>query len=300
MRKLCVVLDDREVQDNPYKPEMWRIVRRYPLTSDVNFFQARSVDVDQALRMDYLPGQFIMGSVLGEGEAPFSISSTPSRPGLLELCIRRVGTLTDTLFRLKENQTIGLRGPYGNGFPIDKMEGKDILIIAGGLGAAPLRSLLLYVLDNRDKFGNLVYLHGARTPGEMLFREEFLQLKERDDLNCLLTVDRDDTGQWPEKTGFVTDLFKELGSIDAKNTYAAVCGPPVMYKFVMQHLVRLDIPKHQILMTLERRMKCGVGKCGHCAIEYLYTCMDGPVFTYWDVLHMKELIGKGVSGNVIA
>ncbi|UCE91588.1 MAG: FAD/NAD(P)-binding protein [Methanobacteriota archaeon] len=300
MRKLCVVLEDREVQDNPYKPEMWRIVRRYPLTNDVNFFQARSVDVDQALRMNYLPGQFVMASVLGEGEAPFSISSTPSRPGLLEFCIQRVGTLTETLFSLKENQTVGLRGPYGNGFPIDKMEGKDILIVAGGLGAAPLRSLLLYVLDNRDRFGDIAYLHGARTPGEMLFREEFLQLKERDDLNCLLTVDKDDTGQWPERVGMVTDLFKELGGIDAKNTYAAVCGPPVMYKFVMQRLVKLDIPKHQILMTLERRMKCGVGKCGHCAIEYLYTCIDGPVFTYWDVLHMKELIGKGVSSDVIA
>ena len=300
MKRLQVVLEDREVDENPYQPDMWRIVRRYPLTSDVNFYQARAVDVDRALMMDYLPGQFVMGSVLGEGEAPFSISSTPSRPGLLELCIRKMGTLTETLFTLKENQTIGIRGPYGNGFPIDKMRGKDVLIIAGGLGAAPLRSLLLYVLDNRDRFGNLVYLHGARTPGEMLFREEFMQLKEREDLECLLTVDKDDTGKWTEKTGVVTNLFDEMEPIDAENTFAAVCGPPVMYKFVIQRLVELKIPKHQILMTLERRMKCGVGKCGHCAIEYLYTCMDGPVFTYWDVLHMKELIGKGVSDNVIA
>ena len=300
MKRLQVILEDREIDENPYQPDMWRIVRRYPLTSDVNFYQARAVDVDRALMMDYLPGQFVMGSVLGEGEAPFSISSTPSRPGLLELCIRKMGTLTETLFTLKENQTIGIRGPYGNGFPIDKMRGKDVLIIAGGLGAAPLRSLLLYVLDNRDRFGNLVYLHGARTPGEMLFREEFMQLKEREDLECLLTVDRDDTGKWTEKTGVVTNLFDEMEPIDAENTFAAVCGPPVMYKFVIQRLVELKIPKHQILMTLERRMKCGVGKCGHCAIEYLYTCMDGPVFTYWDVLHMKELIGKGVSDNVIA
>jgi NAD(P)H-flavin reductase len=300
MKRLHVVLDDREVDENPYQPDMWRIVRRYPLTSDVNFYQARAVDVDQTFLMDYLPGQFVMGSVLGEGEAPFSISSTPSRPGLLELCIRKMGTLTETLFSLKENQTIGIRGPYGNGFPIDKMEGKDVLIIAGGLGAAPLRSLLLYVLDNRDKFGKLVYLHGARTPGEMLFREEFMQLKERDDLECLLTVDKDDTGSWTERTGVVTKLFDEMEPIDAANTYAAVCGPPIMYKFVIERLVKLKIPKHQILMTLERRMKCGIGKCGHCAIEYLYTCMDGPVFTYWDVLHMKELIGKGVSDNVIA
>ncbi len=300
MKKLCVVLEDREVQENPFQPDMWRIVRKYPLTSDVNFFQARPVDVDEALKFSYRPGQFVMLSIVGEGEAPFSISSSPSRPGLLEFCIRRVGTLTETLFTLKENETLGIRGPYGNGFPMEKMEEKDVMIVAGGLGVAPLRSILLYMLDNRDKFGNVTYLHGARTPGEMLFREEFMQLKEREDLKCLLTVDKDDTGKWKEKIGVVTTLFKDLGPVDAKNTYAVVCGPPVMYKFVMEHVVKLGIPKHQILMTLERRMKCGVGKCGHCAIEYLYTCIDGPVFSWWDVLHMKELIGRGASDKAIA
>jgi NAD(P)H-flavin reductase len=159
---------------------------------------------------------------------------------------------------------------------------------------------LLDILDNRDKYGNLTYLHGAKTPSEMLFREEFMQLKDRDDLRCLLSVDKDDTGKWTEKVGLVTTLFNDLGPIDAKNTVAAVCGPPVMYKFVMQNLVKLGIPKHQILMTLERRMKCGVGKCGHCAVEYLYTCIDGPVFSWWDVLHMKELIGRGASDKTIA
>jgi sulfhydrogenase subunit gamma (sulfur reductase) len=300
MKKLCVVLDEREVQDNPFRPEMFRIVRRYPLTSDVNFFQARPIDVEEGLKFNFVPGQFIMLSLPGEGEAPFCISSPPSRPGLLEFCIRKMGSLTETLFSMKENQTLGIRGPYGNGFPMDKLEGKDILIVAGGMGVAPLRSLLLDILDNRDKFGKLHYLHGAKTPSEMLFREEFMQLKERDDLHCLLSVDRDDTGSWPEKVGLVTTLFNELGPIDAKNTVAAVCGPPVMYKFVMQHLVKLGIPKHQILMTLERRMKCGVGKCGHCAVEYLYTCIDGPVFSWWDVLHMKELIGRGASDKTVA
>ena len=300
MRKMCVQLDEREIPDNPFQPDMWRIVRRYPLTGDVNFYQARPVDVDEALKFNYIPGQFVMMSLIGEGEAPFCVSSTPSRPGMLEFCIRNVGTLTGTLFGLKENQTFGVRGPYGNGFPIEKMEGKDILIVAGGMGVAPLRSLLLYVLDNRGKFGKLTYLHGAKLPGEMLFREEFMQLKERDDLNLLMSVDKDDTGKWTEKVGVVTTLFKDLEPIDAKNTYAAVCGPPVMYKYVMAELVKLGIPKHQILMTLERRMKCGVGKCGHCAIEYLYTCIDGPVFSWWDVLRMKELIGRGASDKAIA
>jgi sulfhydrogenase subunit gamma (sulfur reductase) len=300
MKKLCVTLDEREVADNPFRPETFRIVRKYPLTSDVNFYQARQVDVDEALKFDFIPGQFIMLSIPGEGEAPFCIASPPSRPGLLEFCIRKMGALTDTLFTLKENQTIGIRGPYGNGFPMDRFESKDVLIVAGGMGAAPLRSLLLDILDNRDKYGKLYYLHGAKTPGEMLFKEEFMQLKQRDDLHCLMTVDKDDTGKWPEKVGLVTKLFDDLGSIDAKNTVAAVCGPPIMYKFVMQNLVKLGIPKHQILMTLERRMKCGVGKCGHCAVEYLYTCIDGPVFSWWDVLRMKELIGRGASDKAIA
>jgi sulfhydrogenase subunit gamma (sulfur reductase) len=300
MKKLCVTLDEREVADNPFRPETFRIVRKYPLTSDVNFYQARQVDVDEALKFDFIPGQFIMLSVPGEGEAPFCIASPPSRPGLLEFCIRKMGSLTDTLFSLKENQTVGIRGPYGNGFPMDKFEGKDILIVAGGMGAAPLRSLLLDILDNRDKYGKLHYLHGAKTPGDMLFKDEFLQLKQRDDLHCLMSVDKDDTGKWPEKVGLVTKLFDDLGSIDEKNTVAAVCGPPIMYKFVMQNLVKLGIPKHQILMTLERRMKCGVGKCGHCAVEYLYTCIDGPVFSWWDVLRMKELIGRGASDKAIA
>jgi len=300
VKKMCVELDEREVPDNPFRPEMWRIIRKYPLTSDVNFYQARPADSDETLVFDYKPGQFVLLSIPGEGEAPFCISSTPSRPGMLEFCIRKMGTLTDTLFSLKENQTFGIRGPYGNGFPMDKMEGKDILIVAGGMGAAPLRSLLLNVLDNRDRFGSLTYLHGAKNVGEMLFKEEFIQLKDREDVNMQMSVDKDDSGKWPYKVGLVTTLFKDLGPIDAKNTYAAVCGPPVMYKFVMQELVKLGIPKHQILMTLERRMKCGVGKCGHCAIEYLYTCIDGPVFSWWDVLRMKELIGRGASDQIIS
>jgi sulfhydrogenase subunit gamma (sulfur reductase) len=277
-------------ETNPFTPEPARIVRTYHLTDDVKFFQVRFVDMEKALSFKYKPGQFAMLSVLGTGEAPFSISSTPSRPGLLEFCIRRAGTVTNALFRLQENSLVGLRGPYGNGFPVEEMKGKDIVIIVGGLGAAPLRSVLLYSLDNRDKFGRVAVLYGSKRPAEMIFRDEYFALKQRDDLECYLTVDTDDTGKWPEKTGVVTMLFPHLKKTDAQNTYALVCGPPVMYKYVIRELVKLNIPKNQILMTLERRMKCGVGKCGHCAIDYIYTCLDGPVFTYWDVIHMRELI----------
>jgi len=275
---------------NPFMPEQMRIVRRSDLTSDVRFFQVRPVDMERALSLDYKPGQFMMVSLAGVGEAPFSISSTPSRPGMLEFCIREAGRLTEQLFIYKENSIIGVRGPYGNGFPLEKMIGHDILIVVGGLGVAPLRSLLLYILDNRDKFGKFYVLHGARTPAEMLFRKEFFEIKERDDLECLLTVDNDPTSQWPFNKGVVTDLFPKIKELDPGNTFATICGPPVMYKFVVAEFLKLGIPKHQILMTLERRMHCGIGKCGHCAIGSIYTCLDGPVFSYWDVLHMKDLI----------
>lgn len=275
---------------NPFQPEMMRIVRRYDLTEDVRFFQVRPSDASKALSLFYKPGAFAMLSNPGVGEAPFCISSTPSRPGLLEFCIRRMGQVTNSLFRLKENDEIGVRGPYGNGFPIETLRGHDLIIVMGGMGVAPLRSLLLYALDNRGDFGDIYLLHGAKTPKEMLFRHEFLDMMEREDMHCLLSVDKDDTGKWPANIGLVTTLFKQLKRVDSKNTYAAICGPPVMYKFVLQELLKLKIPKHQILMTLERRMKCGVGKCGHCVVKHVYTCIDGPVFSYWDVLNMKELI----------
>jgi sulfhydrogenase subunit gamma (sulfur reductase) len=277
-------------QDNPFLPESARIVNIRYLTKDVKFFQVRFRDMAKALSFKYKPGQFAMVSVQGSGEAPFCLSSSPSRPGLLEFCIQKKGTVTDALFRLKENNIIGVRGPYGNGFPVEDMEGKDVMIVMGGLGVAPLRSVLLYCLDNRDLFNRVILLHGARTPSDMIFRDEFLALKERDDLECYLTVDQDNSGQWKENIGVVTTIFPKLKTIDPSSTYGLVCGPPVMYKFVIKEFIKLDIPKDRILMTLERRMKCGVGKCGHCAIDYIYTCIDGPVFTYWDVIHMRELI----------
>ena len=278
-------------KSNPFGMKQARIVRRYNLTDDVKFFQVRPCSPEiLSYTMSYKPGQFMMATLPGVGEAPFSISSSPSRPGLFEFCIRKVGTLTEKLFELKENEFIWIRGPYGNGFPIHEMKNHNLLIVVGGLGAAPLRSLLLFALDNRDMFKNIYFLHGAKKPSEMLFREEFLMLREREDLHCLLTVDEDDTGKWPCDVGVVTKLFSYLKDIDPAKTYAAVCGPPVMYKYVISELTKLNIPENKIVMTLERRMKCGIGKCGQCVVEHKYVCVDGPVFTYWDVKNIKTLI----------
>ena len=172
---------------------------------------------------------------------------------------------------------------------MEQMVGKDLLFVAGGLGVAPLRSLLLYALDNRELFGKIFYLHGARTPKDMLFREEFFRLKERDDFECYLSVDSDPLGVWPFDIGVVTDLFKYV-KVNAANTAAVVCGPPVMYKFVVNKFLELGVPDNQIFMTLERKMKCGMGKCGQCVVGHKYVCVDGPVFTLWDVKNIRGLI----------
>jgi NAD(P)H-flavin reductase len=283
-------MTDTQSVENPFQPEPARIVRQYDLIKDHRFFQIRFTDMERAMSFQYKPGQFAMLSIPGVGEAPFSISSTPSRPGILEMGIRRTGKLTEALFKKKDNDIVYLRGPYGNGFKIEPMVERDIIIVAGGLGVIPLRSILYYVLDNRDQFDELFFLYGARDPDEFLFRNEFFQIKDRDDIECLYTVDKDTTGSWTESTGVVTNLFEKLPEIDPQTTTAVVCGPPVMYKFVIRELLKLKIPKNMIQMTLERRMKCGVGKCGHCALDHIYTCIDGPVFTYWDTLHFRELI----------
>lgn len=275
--------------ENAYVPEPARIVRHYDLIKEHRFFQIRHLDMERAMSFTYNPGQFIMVSIPGVGEAPFSISSSPSRPGILEMGVRKVGKLTESFFQKKDNDIIYIRGPYGNGFKLERMMNKDVIIVAGGLGVIPLRSILYYILDNRDHFGRVFFMYGARHPSEMLFRTEFFQLKERDDIKCLYTVDKPDE-TWNENVGVVTKLFTHLPEIDSRKTSAVVCGPPVMYKYVIDEFLKLKIPKNQIHLSLERRMKCGIGKCGHCALDHLYTCIDGPVFTYWDTLHFRELI----------
>lgn len=275
--------------ENPFKPKAARIVRQYDLIKDHRFFQLRHIDMNKAMTFSYNPGQFIMLSIPGVGESPFSISSTPSRPGILELGVRKVGILTDALFQKKDNEVVYIRGPYGNGFKLTQMVKRNLIIVAGGLGVIPLRSILYYVLDNRDQFKQIFFLYGTKTLDEFLFKTEFFQLKQRDDIKCLYTVDKPNA-KWTENVGAVTKLFEYLPNLDPRETIAVMVGPPVMYKFVIKELLKLKIPKNQIQLSLERRMECGIGKCGHCAIEHLYTCMNGPVFTYWDTLHFRELI----------
>ena len=275
--------------ENAYQPHLARIVRVHRMVPDNWVFTLRFVDDAAGARFRHRPGQFVMLSIPGAGEAPISISSTPTRPGTLELCVRRVGRVTDALYRMRSNDLVGVRGPYGNGFPVERLEGDDLLLVAGGLGMAPLRSLLWYALDNRERFGRITLMYGAKNPAAMLFREELVSLVDRDDIRCLLTVDSDPGGAWDHHVGLLPTLF-DHADIDPHTSHAAVCGPPIVYKFVLQRLLPLGFSKDRILMSLERRMKCGVGKCGHCSVGYKYTCVHGPIFTYWDAINLPEMV----------
>ena len=277
------------LRENPYLPHMARIVRIDRMTENNYLFTLRFLDDHLARSFRHKPGQFLMLSVPGTGEAPISIASSPSRPEVLELCVRRVGRVTSALYRLRTNDAVGVRGPYGNGYPIHEMAGNHLLIAAGGLGMAPLRSLLWYALDHRERFESVVLMYGSKTPRDMLFRDELEGLVDRADVQCLLTVDADPSGAWKGHVGLLPTLF-DHATIDPLRTYAAVCGPPAVYKFVLAKLLQLGFPKNRILMSLERRMKCGVGKCGHCSVGYKYTCMHGPIFTYWDAINLPEMI----------
>ncbi|HOS98330.1 MAG TPA: FAD/NAD(P)-binding protein, partial [Deltaproteobacteria bacterium] len=235
------------------------------------------------------PGQFIEVSVFGKGEAPISISSPPTRCDSLEICVRRAGKLTNALFEMGKGSRLHIRGPYGRGFPVDRLKGHKLLLVAGGLGLAPLRSLLLYVLDRRKDFDDLILMYGTNNPDNVLFKYELLSFFDRDDIKYLYSVDRDDDGIWKQYVGVVTGLFDRT-TLSPSDTYAVLCGPPVMYRFVVERLLKLGFAKDHIYMSLERMMKCGVGKCGHCAIGNKYCCTDGPVFSLDEIEHIKEAI----------
>jgi NAD(P)H-flavin reductase len=285
-----IVAREMATGSNPYLPAMARVLRISELIEGTRLFELRFEDPNLAASFVYRPGQFVELSVLGVGEAPFSLPSSPTRRGALELGIRRAGVLTGYLFdHIGEGDTVGIRGPLGNGFPIDRFERHDLLLIAGGLGMVPLRGLLQYLVDRRDRFGRVVLVYGSRSPDRILFRDELERLARRGDAEILLTVDDPGEAQWDGRRGFVTELVDEI-NIDPSQTFAVACGPPVFYKFLLEKLVNAGFGKNRIFLSLERRMECGIGKCGHCAVGYTFTCLHGPVFSYWDAINLPELI----------
>lgn len=265
---------------------MGRILRIRQLTALEKVF---TIELPEGKSLDHRPGQFVEVSVLGVGEAPISISSSPSRSnGTFELCIRRAGDVTGAIHRLQPDDQVGIRGPFGHGFPIEKFRGKDLLFAPGGLGLAPLRSLINQVLDERAHFGRIIILYGARNPAELLFMDELQEWAEREDIELHITVDRGDE-TWSGNTGVITTLFPKI-SVYPRNTVAVTCGPPVMYRFVLMELLGKGISEGNIYLSLERRMKCGVGKCGHCQINNVYACQSGPVFAYKEIKGLEEAL----------
>ncbi len=228
--------------------------------------------------LGHRPGQFVQVSLLGYGEAPISVSSSPTRSGCFELGVRRAGSLTSALHRMQVGQKVGIRGPFGRPFETEKMTGKDLLLISGGCGMAPLRSLIQYCEDRPELFGRLSILYGAKSPADLLFKDDIRLWEASERFACSTTVDQA-AGQscYEGQVGQVTRLIPAL-EVEPKRTVAVVVGPPAMYRFVIDALMRKGLGQEQIVVSLERYMRCGIGKCGHCTIDHLYCCTDGPVF----------------------
>jgi NAD(P)H-flavin reductase/NAD-dependent dihydropyrimidine dehydrogenase PreA subunit len=270
-----------------YVPKLATIIKKVPMTANETMFE---IKLDDGSELDHKPGQFVEVSVFGIGEAPISVSSSPMKKGTFELCVRKLGNVTTKLHTLNKGDKVGIRGPFGNGFDSEFLKGKDLLFVAGGLGIAPLRSLFNYVLDNRKNYGRVMLLYGCKEPRELLFSEEMLALAKRDDVEFKPTVNWCPENEvWTGNIGVITTLIPQV-NFDPESTYAVICGPPIMYKFVIHDLKGRNVPDDHIILSLERRMKCGVGKCGHCQINQIYVCKDGPVFNYSKIKGIPEAL----------
>ena len=269
-----------------YLPKSATITKMSRMTEYETFFE---VKLDSGESLGHNPGQFVEISIPGIGEAPISVSSSPDLKDAFQLVVRNTGRVTAWLTSMNEGDKIGVRGPFGNHFPVDSvLKGKDVLFICGGIGLVPVRSAIHYVLNRRADYGNVAILFGARTPADRLYTDELAEWEARDDVVFLESVDRSDE-TWKGNEGVITTLIPKI-EIDTEETRAIVCGPPIMYKFVIMELEVRGLGADGIYISLERRMKCGVGKCGHCQINGLYTCIDGPVFNYADVAEAQEAI----------
>jgi NAD(P)H-flavin reductase len=264
--------------NNPYLPEMATIQEVIEETPNIKTFRVTLNNPEAMKNFTFEPGQVGQLSSFGTGEATFVINSTPTRMEYLQFSVMRTGEVTGKLHRLRQGDQIGVRAPLGNHFDYESMKGKDIVFVGGGIGMAPLRTLLLFMLDNRKDYGKITLLYGARSPKDMAFSYELPDWLERDDLDTHLTIDSEYEG-WEHTVGLIPNVLLDIAP-SPKNCVAITCGPPIMIKFTLQALDKLGFSDEQIVTTLEKRMKCGVGICGRCNIGTSYVCMDGPVYTY--------------------
>jgi sulfhydrogenase subunit gamma (sulfur reductase) len=269
---------------NPYLPDMATIVEVIQETHNIKTFRVVINNEERMKAFTFRPGQVGQLSVFGAGESTFVINSSPTRKDYLQFSVMRVGEVTTRLHQLQPGDQIGVRAPLGNSFPVEDLKGKNIVFIGGGIGMAPLRTLFTYMLDNRKDYKDITLLYGARSPADLTYKAELPEWTGRKDVNTVLTIDNPSDG-WEHKVGLIPNVLLEINP-KPKNTVAITCGPPIMIKFTLQALKKLGFEDENILTTLEKRMKCGVGICGRCNIGTKYVCMDGPVFTY---AQLKEL-----------
>jgi len=273
---------------NIYKPELVKIVDIVQETPDIKTFKLKFKEDSIRNNFSFRAGQFAEYSVFGEGECTFCIASSPTRQDYLECSFKIAGKVTNALKKLNVGDTIGLRGPYGNSFPLEEMKGKNIVFIAGGIGLAPVRCIIWNVLDLRDQFENITIIYGARTVADLVYKQELEEWKSMSGINTVLTVDPGgENGEWKGEIGFVPSIVEKV-SPQSENAVAIICGPPIMIKYTFPVMMKLGFIEENIITTLENRMKCGLGKCGRCNIGNVYVCKDGPVFTYKQLKEMPD------------
>jgi sulfhydrogenase subunit gamma (sulfur reductase) len=277
---------------NPYLPKAVTLdkITFENEAKDLKTFRMVFCDQADQDQFEFECGQFAMLSVPGAGESPIGIASSPLDEGYLEFTVKcyPTGVVTTSLHSLEQGARIGVRGPYGNAYPIREMEGKNVVIVGGGFAFTTLRSTIRFMLHegNRPRFQNITVIYGARSPGELLYKDELSQWQARDDLDMHVTVDKGDES-WTGREGFVPTVLQEVAP-NSKNSIVLVCGPPIMLKFTMKPLLDLGFPPERIVTSLERRMSCGIGKCGRCNIGSKYICKDGPVFTDQQIQQLPE------------
>jgi NAD(P)H-flavin reductase len=271
-------------KSNLLMPESATIQEVIQETANIKTFRITLDDEQKMKDFRFMPGQVGQLTAFGTGESTFVINSSPTRMDYLQFSVMQVGEVTQRLHQLRPGDTVGVRAPLGNSFDVESMKGKDIVFIGGGIGMAPLRTLLVYMLDNREEYGDITLLYGARSPADLSYKTDLDEWKQRDDINIHLTVDVE-TPDWDGTVGLIPNVLKDINPA-SKNGVAVTCGPPIMIKFTLMALQELGFGDDQIVTTLEKRMKCGVGLCGRCNIGSKYVCIDGPVFTY---AQLKEL-----------
>lgn len=272
--------------ENPYVPYLGRLAAVETLGTGIKLFKVRFDDPAVAEAFRYQPGQFGFLSAFGVGEAPFGITSVCGIDDTVDFAVAKVGTVTQALHGMNQGDVVGVRGPMGNWFPMDQIQGKNVIVLGGGIGGAPLRPVITSILHDRASYGDLTILWAARNPRLLVFTEEYETWRQAPNTALHLTVDEGDAG-WTGHTGLITQLLQKVGPAP-DNATVIICGPPIMIHFAIIELQKMGFASEQIITTLEAKMKCGIGKCGRCNMGEKYVCLHGPVFSHAEIKGFLE------------